>query len=79
MHLGRFDHGFYWIVRILVAATLVLLHWWAFHGTIAAKDTTVAGLRFEEGFTTLTFRKVLAGIRGHFLLFLIPAMGAGND
>lgn len=58
-----------WIVhtgwRSTRAATRVRLNRWAFHRAITAKNTTVARLRPEQGFTRGAFVIPLAGISRH--------------
>src|SRR5512147_2023000 len=70
---------------VVPAATTALahalghLHRRAGHGAVRAKHAAVADLRLEDACAVRAVEKVLAGIRRHRLLGLVPAVRAGDD
>jgi hypothetical protein len=63
---------------VFLATTLVLLNWWTFFRTIAAKYTAVPLLWFQNGFTAFALIEELTSVSWHFLYFLMPAVWASD-
>jgi hypothetical protein len=77
-HKRSFRDGQEKITIELMTAAALLLDGWAGHRAIGAKNAAIAGLWFQQRFTPRALVKILAGVRWHDLLPLLPADRAGK-
>ena len=67
-----------WCRAIIDITALGCLHRRAGHGAVRAKHAAVVGLRLQDARAVRAVEEVLAGIRRHRLLRLVPAVRAGD-